>query len=153
MKLYLETTIPNFLFTEDAPEKRRVTETFFQWLRITADEVYSSQLVKDELSAAPEPKRSHMLQTLAELNVILLEPTHETLGLAGLYVREGVIPARFEADAVHVAIAVCHHLDVVVSWNMKHLVNMRKVQRINEVNAQHGWPMIRIHTPEEVMES
>jgi hypothetical protein len=152
MKLYLETTIPNFLFADDAPEKRRVTEAFFQWLRITSDTVYSSQLTKDELSAAPEPKRAQMLQTLEALNVILLKPTSETLALAELYVRESVIPSRFRADAAHVAIAVCHHLDVIVSWNMRHLVNVRKVQRINEVNAKHGWQAIRIHTPEEVLE-
>jgi len=42
-------------------------------------------------------------------------------------------------------------LDVVVSWNMKHLVNVRKVKRINEVNQHCGMPSILIHTPEEVM--
>ena len=34
MRLYLETTVPNFLFAEDAPDKRRATEVFFDWLRI-----------------------------------------------------------------------------------------------------------------------
>lgn len=115
MKLYLETTIPNFLFADDAPEKRRVTEVFFRWLRITSDELYSSRIVKDELALAPEPKRSQMLQTLADLNVILLEPTGEALRLADLYVRETVIPARFYIDALHVATAVCHNMDVIVS--------------------------------------
>ena len=90
---------------------------------------------------------------LGLLHVVMLEPSRETLALANLYVREGAIPAGFYTDALHVATAVCHHLDVIVSWNMRHLVNVRKVQRINEVNAKHGWPAIRIHTPEEVLES
>jgi hypothetical protein len=29
MKLYIETTVPNFLFADDAPEKKAVTEEFF----------------------------------------------------------------------------------------------------------------------------
>src|ERR1017187_4083089 len=152
MKIYLETTIPNFLFADDAPEKQRVTQGFFRWLRVTADEVYSSRLVKDELSAAPEPRRSQMLQTLADLDVIMLVPGRDALALADSYVRAGVMPERFYTDALHVATAVCHGLDVIVSWNMRHLVNVRKVQRINEVSARHGWPAIRIHTPEEVLE-
>ena len=33
-----------------------------------------------------------------------------------------------------------------------YLVNMRKVERINEVNERAGLPRIRIHTPEEVLD-
>jgi hypothetical protein len=44
MKLYIETTVPNFLFTEQAPESRRVTEVFFGWLRLSEHEVFSSQI-------------------------------------------------------------------------------------------------------------
>jgi len=39
MKLYLETSVPNFLFAEDAPEKRRVTEMFFKWLKLSDHQV------------------------------------------------------------------------------------------------------------------
>jgi hypothetical protein len=34
---------------------------------------------------------------------------------------------------------------------MKHLVNVRKVQRINVVSLRYGLPAIRIHTPEEIV--
>ena len=152
MKLYLETTVPNMLFAEDAPDKRRATEAFFRWLRITSDELYASRLVKDELDAAPDPKRNRMLQALADLHVVMLEVPLEAAGLAEHYVREKVLPAQYRNDALHVATAVCHRLVVVVSWNMKHLVNVRRVQRINEVNTRYGWPQIRIHTPEEVLD-
>lgn len=56
-----------------------------------------------------------------------------------------------DAKIIAVSLAVCHALDVVVSWNMKHLVNVRKVQRINAVNLRYGLPAIRIHTPEEIV--
>ena len=60
---------------------------------------------------------------------------------------------RFLDDALHVAVAVCNRLDGVVSWNMDHLANMRRVERINRINLRYGLPPIRIHTPKEVMES
>jgi hypothetical protein len=52
---------------------------------------------------------------------------------------------------LHVAVAVCHRLDMIVSWNMKHLANPNKVALINAVNRQHGRPLMRIHTPQEVI--
>ena len=52
MKLYLETTIPNFLFADDAPEKRRVTEVFFQWMKVCRDELFVSALVESEWARA-----------------------------------------------------------------------------------------------------
>ena len=56
MKLYIETSVPNFLFTEDAPEKRRVTEVFFEWLALSEHKVFSSEIVFEELKEAPEAK-------------------------------------------------------------------------------------------------
>jgi hypothetical protein len=86
--------------------------------------LFVSTLVEDEIAACPEPKRSQMIGVLR-----------------GLPLR--VLP---------VAVAVWHKLDVIVSWNMAHLVNMRKVERINAVNERTGLPRIRIHTPEEVVD-
>jgi predicted nucleic acid-binding protein len=152
MKLYIETSVPNFLFADDAPEKRQVTMAFFEWLRICDDELFISKLVEDELRPTPEPKLGKMMAALDQVSLSVLEVPPAASGLADLYLSERIIPARFKNDALHVATAVCHQMDVVVSWNMKHLVNVRKVQRINEVNEQHSFPHIRVHTPEEVMD-
>jgi predicted nucleic acid-binding protein len=153
MKLYIETSVPNMLFAGDAPEKRATTEVFFQWLRITDDDLFSSEVVKKEIDRAPEPKRTRMIEAFAHLPITLLDINEEAVGLSEIYVREAIIPVRYQNDALHVALAVCHKLDVVVSWNMKHLVNVRKVQRINAVNLRYGLPSIRIHTPEEIIPS
>jgi hypothetical protein len=151
MKLYIETSVPNMLFAADAPEKRAATETFFDWLRRTDDDLFSSELVKQEIARAPEPKRSQMIQAFADLPISVLEITADAIGLSRIYVHEGITPVRYQNDALHVALAVCNRLDVVVSWNMKHLVNVRKVQQINAVNLRYGLPAIRIHTPEEIV--
>lgn len=148
----METTVPNFLFADDAPEKQRITKLFFQWLRICSDELYSSAVVIDELSRAPEPKRSQMRHALAALPITVLDTPREAEDVAELYLDAGIMARPFENDALHVAVAVCHRLDVIVSWNMKHPVNVRKVEAINRVNAAHGLPLICVHTPEEVMD-
>ena len=152
MRLYLETTVPNFLFADDAPDKRRATEVFFDWLGVASDELFVSTLVEDEIAACPEPKRSQMISVLRSLPLRVLPVALECSALADEYVRAGIVPARFKNDALHVAVAVWHKLEVVVSWNMAHLVNVRKVERINAVNVRAGLASIRIHTPEEVLD-
>ena len=72
MRLYLETTVPNFLFADDAPDKRRATEVFFDWLRVAADELFVSTLVEDEIAACTEPKRSQMISVLRALPLQVL---------------------------------------------------------------------------------
>jgi predicted nucleic acid-binding protein len=150
LSLYLETTVPNFLFADDAPEKKAAIEEFFKWLKISSDKLYLSELVLAELSRALLPLRAKLLDAVARVDAIVLLITAEAEGLAKRYVADGAIPARYRDDAVHVAIAVLNELDVVVTWNMKHLANVRRIEAINRTNLILGLRPIRIHTPEEV---
>jgi predicted nucleic acid-binding protein len=153
MKLYIETSVPNMLYHEDAPELRRMTQEFFRWARFCADEFYTSAVTEAEIARAPAALREKLITALRSLQPELLSITAESRGLAQAYLREGILPPKFSDDALHVAVAVCHRLDVIVSWNMEHLANMRRVERVNRLNLQYGLPAIRIHTPAEVMES
>jgi len=152
MKLYLETTVPSFLFADDAPEKQEVTRQFFKWLAISPDQLYISELVLAELNRASLAVREKLLEAVARLPVENLSISDEAVALAGRDVADGVIPARYRDDALHVALAVLNNLDVVVTWNMKHLANVRRIDGINRTNAGLRLPLIRIHTPEEVIE-
>jgi len=82
MKLYIETSVPNMLFHDDAPAKREATKVFFDWLRVASAEVYTSRVTLDELAAAPEPKRRRMLQALTEAGVIEIATGMRELELA-----------------------------------------------------------------------
>ncbi len=152
MKLYLETTVPSFLFADDAPEKQQVTRQFFKWLAISPDKLYISELVLAELNRASTVVRDKLLEAVARLPVENLPVSDEAVDLAGQYVANNVIPARYRDDALHVALAVINNLDVVVTWNMKHLANVRRIEGINRTNLTLRLPPIRIHTPEEVIE-
>jgi predicted nucleic acid-binding protein len=125
MKLYIETTVPNFLFADDAPEKKSATEEFFRWLKICRDELFTSALVLEELEAARQALRSKLLRAMNSVPCEVLPITREQRGLASVYVTEGVIPARYTDDAIHAAVCVLNRIDCLVTWNMKHLANFR----------------------------
>lgn len=143
--------MPNFLLADDAPEKREITELFANWLRLGPHEIYTSELVLTEIARAQEPLRSRLEQALNAMQPAMLSVTDEALELARKYLEAGILPFRFSEDLLHVATAVCHRLDLVVTWNMKHLARPAKVIRLNAINRLQAWPMIRIHTPKEML--
>ena len=73
--------------------------------------------------------------------------------LAEAYLRAGVIPAKKRDDARHVAIATVAGLEIVVSWNHRHLANERKWSLFNAVSRLAGYERgLTILTPFEVMQ-
>jgi len=151
MRLYIETSVPNMLFHDDAPDKQQVTQVFFSWLRVCPHELCVSPLVEQELDRTAEPKRRHLRAALLALPLVSLPITAAAEELAEAFVTAGAIPRRFEDDGLHLAIAICQNVEIVVSWNMKHLVNPVRVARVNEVAARRGCAPIRVQTPGEVM--
>jgi hypothetical protein len=73
------------------------------------------------------------------------------MDLADAYISEGVIGAKLRADAQHIAIATVARVDVLVSWNSKHIVNLHRIQGYNSVNLRRGYPMLEIRAPQEVL--
>ena len=151
MKIYLETTIPNFLFADDTPEKQRVTQVFFRWLQICPHQLCVSPLVEQELDRALEPRRQQLRAALRTLPLVSVPITTEAEDLAEAVIAAGAIPRRFEDDALHLAVAICQGVDIVVSWNMKHMVNPRRVAQVNAVATKRGYAHIRVQTPQEIM--
>ncbi len=108
-----------------------------------------SELVLRELETAPEGVRMVIGQVPeAHIEAILLSPDAEELAAA--YIEEGAIGARMRADALHIALATVARVDVLVSWNFKHIVNLRRIRAYNGVNLKRGYPLLEIRTPREV---
>jgi predicted nucleic acid-binding protein len=68
--------------------------------------------------------------------------------LAKLYVSEEILSEKHIDDLTHVAYAVLARCDYIISWNMKHLVRIRTIDRVNAVNFLYHYPGINIVTPE-----
>jgi hypothetical protein len=54
-------------------------------------------------------------------------------------------------DAQHIATATINRVDVLVSWNLKHIVNLQRIHAYNAVNLRYGYPLLEIRTPQEVI--
>jgi hypothetical protein len=78
-----------------------------------------------------------------------LDLDDESRTLAEAYLKEKILGKSSLDDAFHIAIATDNRLDVLVSWNFKHIVNYDKIKLFNSINLRLGYPMIEIRSPKE----
>lgn len=71
--------------------------------------------------------------------------------MADAYIEDNVLGTASLNDAYHIAMATVNQLDVVVSWNFKHIVNFNKIRLFNAVNLKLGYPAIDIRSPKELI--
>jgi predicted nucleic acid-binding protein len=151
LKLYLETSVWNFIFADDAPEKRDLTHEFFNVVKKGVYEIYASEIVINEIQRADLEKRQKLMKEIDNYKPIQLETNDEMRRLAQAYMEAKIVPAKKVEDALHVSIATVSGLDAVISWNFDHLANLRKADLFNGVNLLQGYSKrIEIVSPMEV---
>ncbi len=108
-----------------------------------------SELTVRELETAPAAVRT-LLGRVPTAHVEILALSQEAEDLAAAYIEDGAVGARMRADALHIAAATVARVDVLVSWNFKHIVNLKRIHAYNAVNLKSGYPVLEIRTPREV---
>lgn len=80
-----------------------------------------------------------------------VELTREVTNLAGQYLRNKIVSQKYTDDAAHIAYATVYNVDVLVSWNFKHIVNYNKIIQFNGVNVSNGFRQLNIYSPRELI--
>ncbi|OGL44047.1 MAG: PIN domain protein [Candidatus Schekmanbacteria bacterium RBG_13_48_7] len=111
-----------------------------------------SDLTIKELEKSPPGIRS-IIRKIPEVFIEIVTLSDDAVELAKSYIQYGVIGKRYIVDSQHIAIATVERVDVLVSWNFKHIVNLFKIRGYNAVNLRSGYPVIEIRTPREVLEN
>jgi hypothetical protein len=77
--------------------------------------------------------------------------TSEAIELADTYIAQKVVGKTSLEDCRHIAIATIHKVDVLASWNFKHIVNLERINGHNSVNLKLGYAMIEIRSPKDLI--
>ena len=101
-----------------------------------------------ELSECHEPKRSFMQGKLKEIEFNLLEKDETAEQLAEQIIKLGILTEKSRDDCYHIAIAVIEGCNYIVSWNFKHLVNVRTINGVRAITNLQGYNPIDIVSPE-----
>ncbi len=149
MRIYVDTSVVGGVFDDEFAES---TKQFFEKVDSTDFILVVSDLLRTELLRAPDRVREYLEQFKGG-QIEEVSRSDEALDLADLYIVEKVVGATCLADCQHIATATVHKVDVLVSWNFKHIVNLKRIRGYNSVNLRIGYPMLEIRTPMEVLES
>ena len=158
MKVYLDTSIINFLYADDSPHYKRATEVFFENIvSMNKIDTYISSVVIDEINKTENTdRRNALLETFEKYpNIETLftedETTEEIASLAEIYLKNNIIPQNKAADAFHIAYSTVFQMDILLSWNFKHLANINKEQMVIILNRTLGYNYpFRMANPLEV---
>jgi predicted nucleic acid-binding protein len=152
--LYLDTSVISFALSEDIPnEDRNITLKLIEEINKGKYVGLISDVVVREIgNTRDSAKRDQLLKLVnqIELNDILAVDK-ESDSLADKYIKENVIPVVYRDDALHIALASVKGLDILVSWNFKHLVKHKTRIKVAGINTLLGYKVIDICTPWEVL--
>jgi predicted subunit of tRNA(5-methylaminomethyl-2-thiouridylate) methyltransferase len=128
-----------------------MTLQFFKEVEKGNFDIYISQIVFDEIEKASGEKRKALKALIGKFTPKELEITEEILLLADKYIIEAALPKRAIDDSIHAAIATVNEMDALISWNLKHLANLRRKDKICGINLKEGYSKrLEIITPMEV---
>ncbi|GHV33535.1 hypothetical protein AGMMS4952_25500 [Spirochaetia bacterium] len=159
LKVYLDTSIINFLTADDSPDYRRDTELFFETIIVPNKVIpYISRVVIEEINDTKETEKKeellNILKKYPNIKMLVAEDDNveEIAFLAETYMENGVIPRKKIADAFYIAYSTIFEMDILLSWNFKHLANVKKEQKISIINKINGYNYpFRMANPLEVL--
>lgn len=149
LRVYADTSVLGGCFDE---EFERASRAFLALVSEGAFRLVISATTAEKLAEAPERVRALLDAVPAEqLEYHEIAPAMEELRDA--YIEAGILGRSSDADALHVAAAAVLDVDMMVSWNFKHIVHFEKIRGFNAVNRLNGYKAVEIYSPLEVTET
>ncbi len=126
------------------------TRKLFEQIKNKNFVAFTSPLTVKELSFAPV--KDNLLKLLKNYVIKVIDINGDELEeLVKKYMAENIVPDEFINDARHVGYATILRVDILVSFNLKHIANEWSARKFNSVNLKEGYPALVIRTPEEVI--
>ena len=147
LKLYIDTSVIGGYFDS---EFEKETKALFDKVRQNEYSIVLSDLTERELLGAPENVKL-LLKNLGIMPEIVLTTT-EVDGLAEEYLHEKVVGETSKDDCLHIALATINKIDILVSWNFKHIVNIKRIRGYNAINIKNGYSMLEIRSPKDLID-
>ncbi len=145
-RIYIDTSVVGGYFDEEFKE---ATTALFERLENNEIVFVVSDLLDLELISAPEKVRN-LLQKYSSDKFERIELNEESVNLADKYIAEKVVGITSIEDCRHIALATINKVDVLASWNFKHIVNLDRIKGYNSVNLKSGYQMIEIRSPKDL---
>ena len=153
-RVYIETSIVSYLRQRPSGQviaAARQLMTHRWWNEHRHEyELVTSQYVLDEAALGDAVLAAgYRLQELADIPRLELQP--EIPRLATEIVTRAILPGTAIVDALHIAAAAFHSIDYLLTWNCKHIANVRVFANVRDLLVELDYPVPIFCTPEEML--
>lgn len=152
LKVYLDTSVISYLYQEDAFERMQDTLALWELFRQGVYEVYISDIVLREIDQCTDEKLRVLLNYMKQIKYHVIETDKDTVELAGKFIDFGVLHEKSFDDCQHIAAAILAGCDVIISWNFKHIVNVKTVKGVKIITTMEGYKDLLIYPPSALLE-
>lgn len=153
LKVYLDTSVISHLDQLDAPEKMEETKKLWEILKDKElYEVYISDVVLEEINRCKEGKRRILLNYLYDMEYNVIKIDDRVFELAEKIIDFGILKQKSMDDCKHIAVAIASGCDMIVSWNFKHIVNVKTVRGVKVITTLEGYKDLLIYPPSVLLE-
>jgi predicted nucleic acid-binding protein len=151
--VYIETSIVSYLTARPSRDvvvlgHQEVTREWWNSSRVFFD-LRASNLVIQEASAGDAGAAAQRMGLLSTFK--LLDVNENALILSEALLKQGSLPAKASADALHIAIAAVHNIQYLLTWNCKHIANAQMRPLIERICRNSGFEPPILCTPEELL--
>jgi len=146
-RIYIDTSVVGGYFDEEFSD---ATQGLFKRFEDNEIIFVVSDLLDLELISAPQNVRE-LLHRYSSDKFERIQLEEEAIKLADTYIVEKVVGKTSLEDCRHIALATINRVDVLASWNFKHIVNLDKIKGYNSVNYRLGYQMIEIRSPKDLI--
>ena len=152
LKIYLDTSVVSYLQQEDSPEKMAITLKLWKKFKTNVFNVCLSSMTIMEINGCSESKVRYLNDKLDEIKYTQYMIDEKCYDLANEIIKTGILTEKSIEDCQHIACAVINNCDVIVSWNFKHLVNIKTIKGIRKITQLKGYKDIEIVNPSVLLE-
>jgi len=147
LRIYIDTSVLGGYFdTEFSID----TKLLFEEILNDKYQVIISDLTEKELIKAPENVNTLLKKLKIKTEKLIVN--QEAIDLALEYVSEKVVGQTSLDDCIHIAIATIDRVDLLVSWNFKHIVNIQRIRGYNAINIRNGYQTLEIRSPKDLID-
>ena len=146
-RFYLDTSVLGGVFDTEFVEHSTI---LMKKIKLGQIKIVVSNVTEREIMKARKEIRDFYTSLPKEF-IEFVELSPDGIKLAETYIKEKVVGETHFDDCLHIAIATSNNVDILVSWNFKHIVNIYRIRGYNSVNLKLGYKILEIRSPKEIV--
>jgi predicted nucleic acid-binding protein len=146
-RIYFDASLVNHLDAPDKPEKMQETLSFWEEIKTGKYEIVISNVFWEEIHKCQEPKRQFMIDKMTEINYDEVNTNESIIEIANELVKLAILKEKHKNDRLHIGCAIYYQCDYLVTWNIRHMFNIKVIDGVRIVTSILNYKNINIVSP------